>query len=104
MSPRHHEPFATVTHARLRLRQGDVREARRILAGILDRDPGATAARELLAELDDGGRPARNAPAGTAAGSFRRALGIDVDARRQVIDRLEDWLRRIKRNTGDAHA
>jgi len=104
MSDRHQEPFGTVTHAKLRLGQGDVREARRILSGILDRDPDDSAARELLAELSDGGRPTRKAPPETATKSFRRALGIDLDARRDVIDRLEDWLRRVKRNTGDAHA
>jgi Tfp pilus assembly protein PilF len=104
MSDRRQEPFATVTHARLRLRQGDVREARRILSGILERDPGDSAARELLAELSAGGRSTRDDPPETAAENFRRALGIEVDARRQVIDRLENWLRRVKRNTGDAHA
>ena len=85
-------PFATLTHARLRLRQGDVRGARRILSEIVERHPGDRAARELLEGL-----PARGRMPGPA-------LGMPADRRRRVIDLLEGWLQKIRRNTGDAHA
>ena len=103
------EPFATVTHARLRLGQGDAAGARRILDAVLTRDPDHHEARDLLNEM------ASRKRAGVLRGSsevgdpeiqarrFRRALGRQKDHRR-VIERLGDWLKRIKRDTGDVHA
>ena len=46
------DAFDTVTHARLRARQGDVRGARRVLYRILDVRPEDGAARDLLTSLE----------------------------------------------------
>ena len=113
MSGRDHkeriEPFSTVTHARLRLRQGDTAGARRILDTILTLHPDHAGAQELLGEVASrrragGGRgPVEGGHAGVQTRRFREALGLPQDQRR-AIERLEGWLRRIKRPTGDAHA
>jgi hypothetical protein len=64
------DALATLTHARLRAEQGDVRGARRLLRAIVARRPDDERARELLARLGD------------RAGRVRR---------------LEAWLARISR-------
>ncbi|MDX1390083.1 MAG: hypothetical protein R3344_12890 [Acidobacteriota bacterium] len=87
------EPFSTVTHARLRLGQGDTAGARRILNTILTRDPGHSEARRLMNEMASGlqkRRPHKD------PGGYRDPRGR--------IARLESWLGRIKNKTGDAHA
>ena len=43
--------FTTTTHARLRVQQGDVETARRILEAIVAERPGDREARELLDRL-----------------------------------------------------
>jgi len=83
----------TVTHARLRARQGDLPTARRILASILEVSPGHPGARALLEEI--GGR-ASGEPRGTGDGE---AGGEDDDGRR-IVEHLSRWLDRIKRNAG----
>jgi len=45
-------PFDTLTHARLRARQGDLPGARRVLRQLLERDPADPAAHALLRDLD----------------------------------------------------
>jgi hypothetical protein len=97
----------TLTHARLRAGQGDLRGACRILSAIVDRDPADDEAARFLAELD--GRPSgdyrepeetqppppRPASAVELAGGFKRAL---TSAQRDLrIERLERWLQRIRR-------
>jgi hypothetical protein len=56
-APPARDPFATLTHARLRVRAGDPAGARRLVLELLEREPSHAAARELLALLD--GAPAR---------------------------------------------
>ena len=81
-----HDEFATLTHARVRLRQGDYAAARLILTRLLERDPDETQARALLDFL---ARPGIT-PAGAA--SPDRAQN-----RRRTVRRLENWLARIRR-------
>jgi len=105
----------TLTHARLRAGQGDLRGARRILRRILGREPEHAEARQLLAELDGlpqgTRRPLRapSLPPPTAAGAqalsgrFRQALGpVSQPDRRARIDRLRRWLTRIERSRPDS--
>jgi hypothetical protein len=104
----------TLTHARLRAGQGDPRGARRILRGILRREPEHAEARRLLAELD--GLPQgkrrkhgpRSLPPPTPAGAeslsvkFRQALGpAEQPDRLARIERLRRWLARLERGRGD---
>lgn len=62
---------ATLTKARNAARQGDLAEARRLYAAVLERFPGNAKARRALAELD-------SAPAGTAsaAGEVERLVAL----------------------------
>lgn len=100
----------TLTHARIRAKQGDLAGARRVLRGILERSPEDLEARSLLDELAGrAGRPARTerveplslpeaAEAHALADRFRRSLGspaplVDVSGR---VRRLEAWLTRIR--------
>ena len=100
----------TLTHARIRAAQGDVRGARRVLRAILERSPDNAEAQALLEELNGrSGRaaapdraeplaPPRAADARTLAERFRRSLGppepiSDVPGR---VRRLEAWLSRIR--------
>lgn len=99
------DPLETVTHARLRAGQGDVRGARRILERVLERRPGDEAARALLGDLD--GRrhveptvraepvepPPVAARAGDLADRFRAALDRAPEDR---AARLRRWLQRIE--------
>lgn len=108
-------PFDTVTHARLRAFQGDVRGAERLLRGILDRNPSDADAKELLAALerypavrpipeDDGTlvEPRRPAAANELASAFRAALGgrAGRGPGRTSKARLREWAARIERNRG----
>lgn len=87
-------PLATLTHARIRARQGDLSTARRILASILEGDPDHPGARALLAEI--GGRPSgASRPAAAAAPS-----DDEEDGERRIVEHLGRWLDRIKRNAG----
>ena len=60
MSPRSdpQHGFATLTHARLRAGQGDLRGAREILEELLGHKSHQRAARRLLEQLEGGSRPA----------------------------------------------
>lgn len=107
----------TLTHARIRARQGDLAGARRVLVGMLERSPEDVEARSLLEEL--AGRVGRAAraerseqlplPEATDARAlaerFRRTLGprtriVDVSGR---VRRLEAWLTRIRERDLDGH-
>ncbi|SRR5258706_2262101 len=105
--------FATLTHARLRVSQGDVGGAARILRVILEVQPEHREARELLAELtgrvtvkhaeplEERTQAAVPAAAGDLTRRFRDALGAD---RRSVpSERLSLWLARARRNRGARH-
>ena len=94
------DPLETVTHARLRAGQGDVRGARRILTRVLSRHPGDRAAQELLGELDGRRHVERSARAEPVearatdlADRFRAALGGATEER---AARLRRWLHRIE--------
>jgi hypothetical protein len=107
----------TLTHARIRARQGDLAGARRVLGAILERWPDNADARALLDELrgragseavperDDALTLPEAAEAAALAERFRRSLGRrdrDPGATGRVR-RLEVWLRRIRggdRETG----
>lgn len=100
------EGFASLTHARLRARQGDYRGAARVLRELLERDPDRQEAQQLLRRIgrlaDTGQSPKPQEPAvspptpaeaGRLAGRFRKALG-GPDPR---VRRLERWLGKIRR-------
>jgi hypothetical protein len=72
-------PLATLTHARLRVLQGDLRAARRILTELLARAPGDAGARDLL----------------------ERLVTLEPLRRARVIAGLRSWIDRVKRNAGD---
>lgn len=102
------ECFATLTHARLRAAQGDVRGAARILCVILEVQPGHEEARRLLAEIEDRVAVVHKEPAedqaeavmaATASGltkRFRDTLGARRRSAR--VERLLVWLERTHRN------
>jgi len=105
--------FATLTHARLRVAQGDVGGAARILRVILEVQPAHREARELLDELtgrvtvahaepaEERAAAAVPAAAGDLTRRFRDALG---DRRRSArAERLFLWLARAQRNRGTRH-
>jgi hypothetical protein len=106
--------FQTVTHARLRASQGDVRGAREVLHAVLRRRPGDAAARDLLASLEaeahrPGRRDAEEALADPAAARaedlrdrFVRELGSAGHGgrRRRALGRLRAWLERAERAAG----
>ncbi len=71
--------FASMTHARLRVHQGDYRGAGRLLREILTRDPEHVEARQLLLRIARRPDSTAHIPPG------RRAR------------RLERWLHRIQR-------
>ena len=107
------ERLLTVTHARVRIAQGDFAGARRVLRELLGERPGNLEASRLLEEI--GGRAdrarshgeqerlagPRSAEARALVGSFRRALGRPAGRRRR-IERLEAWLNRIARGASPA--
>jgi hypothetical protein len=101
----------TMTHARIRVGQGDVRGARRVLRKILERSPEDPEARAMLDELDgrleSDSRPDQDEPlaavepidAARLAERFRSALGTQGPLRGVPgrVRRLETWLSRIRR-------
>lgn len=106
----------TITHARIRAKQGDVAGARRVLEGMLARTPDDGEARALLRELEGrAGRQARVEPveqlgvpeatdARALADRFRQSLGTakpitNVSGR---VRRLEAWLTKIRGQDLDA--
>jgi hypothetical protein len=101
---------ATLTHARLRAVQGDVRGARCILERILERDPEHAGARLLLLDLDgleqrcgeeepsEPVAPPRPGEPREMAARFRQVLGQNGHgASRARIRRLERWLAHFER-------
>ena len=76
------DPLLTLTHARVRAGQGDLRGARRVLRGMLATSPEHAQARRLLAELSP---QAPGAPDGVR------------DPRAARIRRLRAWLGRLSR-------
>jgi hypothetical protein len=102
-------PLDTVTHARLRARQGDARTARTILRSILAADPSNVEARTLLDEIgkrpdlpaaeppDEALAAPRPARASELGGRFREALAPrDGPAPRRTIERLRALLERLE--------
>lgn len=103
------EDLATVTHARIRARQGDVDGARRVLEAILTERPDHPGALDLLGELDrlvhraavpaaePELAPRARATASDLAPAFREALGAGVsEAPDPRAIRLRRWLGRIE--------
>ena len=102
--------FATLTHAKLRAAQGDVRGAVRILRVILDVQPEHHEARGFLEEienrlavahtepLEDAADAATPATAGDLTRRFRDAL--DARGSSAQVQRLSLWLERTRRNRG----
>lgn len=105
--------FATLTHARLRVAQGDVGGALRILRVILEVQPGHSEARTLLEQLEGRVAVAHTEPAEESAPAavpamaddltrrFRDALGDRRPSPR--VERLFLWLARAQRNRGERH-
>jgi FimV-like protein len=105
-------PLATLTHARLRIAQGDIQGARALLREIVERGGESTEAERLLHEIE--GRPDRArtekgprplpppeaADAAELGEDFRRILSEPAGGRRAKIERLERWLSRIGRRSG----
>ena len=92
--------LTTVTHARIRIQQGDLATARRILQAILESQPQHSEAGALLDGLN---RPSPSKPAKTEGSSPRREEieAGDPDAPEIVVERLSRWLDRIKHNAGE---
>ncbi|MBZ5637913.1 MAG: hypothetical protein LAO51_04055 [Acidobacteriia bacterium] len=103
--------LATVTHARLRVSQGDVRGARRILEALLSVRPNDSEARSLLDSLsstaereasevpDEIAPPPVGADPAALRGRFRVILGAAGEPRGQrVARRLQAILRGIDRS------
>ena len=100
----------TLTHARIRAGQGDLKGARRVLKAILLRSPDHIEARALLEELD--GKTGREAmpereelladPEATDARRLAERFRGTLSRREPVQDvrgrvrRLEAWLTRIR--------
>jgi len=103
-----HSPLlATLTHARLRVAQGDLSAARDVLEELLAADPENAEARALLAGLAGRGARPYAAPAEEAvaprepgnAEELARAFGAlraaPEPARARKIRRLQAWVSRI---------
>ena len=105
--------FATLTHAKLRAAQGDVRGAVRILHVILDVQPGHHEARAFLVEIENRLAVAHTEPAEVVAeavtpatvGDLTRRFRNALDARRPNarVRRLSLWLEWTQRNRGARH-
>jgi hypothetical protein len=96
-------PLTTMTHAKIRIQQGDLASARRILRAILESQPQHPEAAALLEGLS---RPAASRSSRPDAIS-RSPEEVDAgDARTPeiVVDRLSQWLDRIKHNAGEGGA
>jgi hypothetical protein len=103
VTPASDRALTTVTHARIRIQQGDLATARRILRAILDAHPEHPEAVTLLEDLDvsTGAKVARPAKlAGSSEGSDVVENG-DPDAPEIIVERLSRWLDRIKHNAGE---
>lgn len=99
----------TLTHARLRVAQGDRCGAAAILRRILGAHPDCVEARRILAALGDPASTAAEPPeepllpppdaqrAGELRDRFRRALSGEVRDPHGSIRRLEAWLARLQR-------
>lgn len=110
------EPLSTVTHARIRAGQGDVRGAIDVLRSILKRNPGdgealllmeeyeGASGTEYLEEVEESLEPVEGADAGDLAQSFREALGGAVTETGRRIRRLRALLERISRMRSDGSA
>jgi hypothetical protein len=102
------EQLATLTHARLRIAQGDIQGGRALLLEILDRGEEVPEAERLLRSIE--GRPDRArtveperplpptqpADAADLGADFRSFLSESDRGRRATIDRLREWLRRMR--------
>ena len=107
------ESFATLTHARLRVAQGDFGGASRILRVILEVQPSHHEARELLEELtgrlavahtEAAEEPAAATVPATAGDLAQRFRDTLADPRRSVlVERLSQWNDRAHRNRGTRH-
>ena len=107
------ESFATLTHARLRVAQGDVGGAVRILRVILEVQPGHSEARDLLDHLEGRVEVVHTEPAEEPAPAAVSAMAGDLtrrfrDALRERrpssrVLRLSLWLARTQRNRGTRH-
>ena len=105
--------FATLTHAKLRAAQGDVRGAVRILHVILEVQPGHHEARAFLAEIENRLAVTHTEPPEVAAeavmpatvGDLTRRFRNALDARgpSDRVRRLSLWLERTQRNRGARH-
>jgi hypothetical protein len=101
------EQLATITHARLRAAQGDIRGARALLLDILHRHPGHGEAKELLAQITgrehaerttEPAKPLAAPESGDPAllsAQFKQHLSHGNRPGRARIERLEQLLRRI---------
>ena len=105
--------LATVTHARLRIEQGDTGGAKRILLTVLAQDPDDVAALALMERLGDACSWALAEPSEEAVGDpvpgdpselvtrFHEVLGGNAAARRRwLVEGLEAWLQRAVANRG----
>lgn len=103
------DPTATLTHARLRIAQGDLRSARRVLRSIPEHSPHHREAQDLLRSIagradraerppaDEAPEPRRAAGAAELAGRFKAALGRrPVSDAERKIERLRAWLARVQ--------
>ena len=101
------ETLATLTHARLRVRQGDYAAAVTLLQRLLEREPEQAEARVLLRSIEgrqgiaraepaaEALRPPESAEASRLAGVFRQALSGAPEPQRR-IRRLEEWLNKLR--------
>jgi len=109
--------LATVTHARLRMEQGDIDGARRILLAVLVRDSGDAAATALMERLVEASSRTREEPAdevaeppvpgdsSALAARVREVLGVDRTAlHRRLVEGLEAWLQQIVATRGERNA
>ena len=101
-----------MTHARLRVEQGDVGGAKRILRVILEVQPAHREARALLDELEGRVAVVHNEPVDESAAAVVPATAVDLTRRfrnalgrrRSVrVERLSLWLARMQRNRGARH-
>ena len=110
MHPDPDDELLTLTHARLRVRNGDYCGAARVLRRILEREPSDAEARALLRSI--AGRsadstaeaeepplePPRAGDPGRLAGEFRRTFAGTTVSAAERARRLEDWLVKIRRS------
>ncbi len=85
--------FASLTHARLRARQGDYRGAVRLLREILKRDPQHVDAQQLLLRIAR--QPDTTAP---PVGDERATCPPTPADPERLVGRLKRWLHKIQRD------